>query len=304
NTSNMAEVVVAGALLSAAFETLFRRLTSPELMTFIRGKKSIDDDQLKELNIKLRRASVLLNDAEERQLQEPAVWEWLDDLKDVIYKAQDLMDDIDDDARFKKERKFKTNMSFRKKMKYKIISSIPKSDKTVKGEIAKILKDLNLLLENEVGRGLKVEDVHENSTTIGGSLKRQPAPWPHERQVHGRNADKEKIMELLLSNDVWGGKIGVLPIVGMGGLGKTTLAQLVYGDSRLKEHHFELIAWVTVSTDFDIFRIMKIILKQVSPGSRHDSEEPTASQLALNEALKDKKFLIVLNDIWDEDYNS
>ncbi|PON31368.1 NB-ARC domain containing protein, partial [Parasponia andersonii] len=131
------------------------------------------------------------------------------------------------------------------------------------------------------------------------------APWPLERQVHGRNADKEEIMELLLSNDVWGGKVGVLPIVGMGGLGKTTLAQLVYNDGRWEEHDFALRAWVTVSTDFDVYKIMKIILDQVSPGnSRHNSEEPTAPQLALNEALKDKKFLIVLDDIWDEDYNS
>ena len=185
----------------------------------------------------------------------------------------------------------------------KLFLSLIEFDKNIPGEIAKILKDLKLLLENELGCGLKVEDAHKNST-IGASSKRPPAPWPQEHQVHGRNADKEEIMELLLFNDVWGSNIGVLPIVGMGGLGKTTLAQLVYDDSRWKEHAFALKAWVTVSTDFDIFRIMKVILKQVSPCSRHDNEEPTTCQLALNEALKDKKFLIVLDDIWDEDYNN
>ena len=107
-------------------------------MNFIRGKKSVDDDQLKELNVKLRKAKVLLNDAEERQLQEPAVREWLDDLKDVIYRAQDLVDDIEDEARSKKH-DFKSETSFQKKMKYKLISSFSKSDKTIKGEIAKKL---------------------------------------------------------------------------------------------------------------------------------------------------------------------
>ncbi|PON74396.1 LRR domain containing protein [Parasponia andersonii] len=213
----MAELLVE-AFLSVVFEKLFERLASSELVDFIRGKKSIiNDEQLKELNLKLKRASRLLNDAEDRQLEEPAVREWLDDLKDVIYRAEALVDEIDYEVLSKKlerDESNKTKSSFRKKMKSKITSGFSKPRKTVQGdEIAEILKDLSSLLENEVGRGLKVEDAHKNSTPTGSSSKIPPAPWREERHVHGRNADKEEIMELLLSNDVWGGKIGVLPIV-------------------------------------------------------------------------------------------
>ena len=137
----MAELL-AEALLSVAFEKLFERLGSPEFLNFIRGEKSVDDDHLKELNVKLRRAKVLLNDAEERELEEPHVRDWLDDLKDVIYRAQDLVDEIDYQVLAEKqERDSKSKMSFQKKIKSKIISSFSKSDKTVKGKLLKKKKD-------------------------------------------------------------------------------------------------------------------------------------------------------------------
>ncbi|KAJ9178996.1 hypothetical protein P3X46_010831 [Hevea brasiliensis] len=69
----------------------------------------------------------------------------------------------------------------------------------------------------------------------------------------------------------------------MGGIGKTTLAQLVYNDYRLKEY-FSYQAWVCVSEEFDIFRVLKTILEQ------------------LMEKLAGKKFLIVLDDVWNENY--
>ena len=82
--------LVAEAFLSVMFERLFERLTSREFINFFRGKKSIDNE-LKKLNLRLMAARRLLNDAEERQLEEPHVREWLDELKDVIYRAQDLV---------------------------------------------------------------------------------------------------------------------------------------------------------------------------------------------------------------------
>jgi replication-associated recombination protein RarA len=84
-----------------------------------------------------------------------------------------------------------------------------------------------------------------------------------------------------------------------GGIGKTTLAQLVYKDNSVKEH-FDLQAWVCVSDEFDVFRVMKTILEEVGSATIADSKNQNLLQLTLNEKLKGKKFLLVLDDVRNE----
>ncbi|KAB1224839.1 putative disease resistance RPP13-like protein 1 [Morella rubra] len=84
-----------------------------------------------------------------------------------------------------------------------------------------------------------------------------------------RDENKEAIIDLLLSDDTNGKNISVIAVVGMGGIGKTTLAQLVYNDERVREH-FDVEAWVCVSEEFDLFKITKSILDAVPPSDNKD----------------------------------
>ncbi|WVZ00608.1 hypothetical protein V8G54_026677 [Vigna mungo] len=77
-------------------------------------------------------------------------------------------------------------------------------------------------------------------------------------------------------------RVPIISIVGMGGMGKTTLSQLVYNDQRVLEQ-FDLKAWVYVSQDFDVVAITRAILKQ---------------------RLMGKRYFLVLDDVWNEDYSS
>ncbi|WRX11849.1 NB-ARC - like 10 [Theobroma cacao] len=122
---------------------------------------------------------------------------------------------------------------------------------------------------------------------------------PTSVEMYGREKDKETILELLFKSDDEGNF--VIPIVGMGGIGKTTLAQLVYNDASI-QNHFDLRAWVCVSDDFDVTRITKAILESVSSVSCNDNEL-TSLHKKLKNVLSEKKFLIVLDNIWNEDYN-
>ena len=87
----------------------------------------------------------------------------------------------------------------------------------------------------------------------------------------------------------------------MGGIGKTTLAQFVFNDSRVNES-FDLKAWVCVSENFDSFKILKTILEEVT-FSPCNIQSLNFLQTTIREALMEKKFFLVLDEVWNENYN-
>lgn len=93
----MAAALVGGAILSATLQVLFDRMASKEVVNFIRGRK-IPESLLKKLETSYLTLEAVLNDAEEKEINNPAVKKWLDELKDAVYDAEDLLDEIATDA--------------------------------------------------------------------------------------------------------------------------------------------------------------------------------------------------------------
>uniref|UniRef100_A0A0A9BVP8 Uncharacterized protein n=1 Tax=Arundo donax TaxID=35708 RepID=A0A0A9BVP8_ARUDO len=87
-------------------------------------------------------------------------------------------------------------------------------------------------------------------------------------------------------------------IVGIGGVGKTTLAQLVYNDSKVQEH-FDIRSWVWVSRDFDTIRLTRAIIESVTDAPCN-LVELESLQKRLVAIITGKKVFLVLDDVWDE----
>ncbi|KAJ6370959.1 hypothetical protein OIU77_001462 [Salix suchowensis] len=96
--------------------------------------------------------------------------------------------------------------------------------------------------------------------------------------IYGRDKEKEELISMLLANS---DDLSVYAIHGMGGLGKTTLAQLVYSDASV-EGRFDLRIWVCVSDDFDIRRLSRAIIESIE-GERCTLEELDTLQRHLRE---------------------
>jgi Leucine-rich repeat (LRR) protein len=132
-----------------------------------------------------------------------------------------------------------------------------------------------------------------------------------ESEIVGRDKEKENIINALLDPSHKTEKVSVLPIVGMGGIGKTTLAQLVYNDEEVKKH-FNLRVWVCVSNNFDLVNIIKSII-EVAKNEQGDSisniefpQKKESNVEVLQKKLRDeilagKKYLLVLDDVWNEE---
>jgi GTPase SAR1 family protein len=287
---NMAEI--ATIFLSPFLQQFFERLASGKFIDFFHNRK-LSDGLLKKLKTTFLTLNTAFEDAEELQVTKPAVKEWLDELKEAIYDAEDVLDEIATEALPSGlDAEFQTTASKVRKLS---ISAFRNSFvQQIEPKIKEILGRLESLAQQKDLIGLK-EGVRCKS-----SERLPTTSLVEESDICGRNDEKEAIIKMLLSDDVSSNEMWVIAIVGMGGIGKTSLAQSVYNNNKVKEH-FNIDAWVCVSEEFDVFKVTKIILEAVTSSPCYVTDL-NRLQLRLKECLVGKKFLLVLDDVWNENY--
>ncbi|KAE9607406.1 putative winged helix-turn-helix DNA-binding domain, leucine-rich repeat domain, L [Lupinus albus] len=295
----MAGALVGGAVLSAFLQVAFDRLASPAVLDYFRDKK-LDDKLLKKMKVILLSINASVDDAEDKHYTNQHVSEWLDMVKDAVLDAEDLLDEIDTEAsKSKLEAEFKTANTSSKVWRSYLPVSVSSFEKQLHSRMEEILDNLETLarekdvlrLERGTGVGVGVglgENVSERQTT---SLVDEAA-------IYGRDNDTNVITDLLLSDSEK--NLSVISIVGMGGMSKTTVAQLVYNDSRMKDE-FQFKVWVCIGGKLDTVRVTRKILDALTLPS-NDIEDLNSLQVKLKEKLTGNKFLLVLDDVWDENY--
>ncbi|XP_054814930.1 putative disease resistance RPP13-like protein 1 isoform X4 [Prosopis cineraria] len=294
----MAELV-GGAFLSATLQVAFDRLASRDILDYFRGRK-LNEGLLKRLHITLISINQVLEDAEESQYRNPNVKQWLDELKDAVFIAEDLLDEIATEAsRQKLESEYRANTS---KVREVLTSFVNSFNNEIESRIIQVLQNLEFLAKQKDVLGLKERFGAGGDTGVGRKLlnKLPTTSLIDESIMYGRDVDKEALFQILLSSKMSSSEppMQVITIVGMGGVGKTTLAQLVYNDNRM-EDLFQLKAWVCVSEEFNVVQVTKAILEAVACSTK-ESNDLNLLQLQLRERLMGKKLFLVLDDVWNE----
>ncbi|KAL4607939.1 hypothetical protein ACB092_09G211700 [Castanea dentata] len=206
----------------------------------------------------------VLLDAEEKQASDHRLSHWLKQLKDVLKEAEDVLDEFQ--YRVLQKEVMKRCKSTCKKVRYFFSGSNPL---VFRFEMAHKIKRIRE----------RVDDISalKAKFNLDARLEDRKTTMHRRDMTHSfipsQNQDADRI-------------VSVIPIVGIGGLGKTTLAKLVYNDEQVVRH-FQLKILIT--------EILKLAI------SIDENLSIDQLQMRLRELIKDKKFLLVLDDVWNDD---
>ncbi|XP_047938880.1 putative disease resistance protein RGA3 [Salvia hispanica] len=280
-----------GEAAAAALQVLVQNLVDHTKKEFslVRGLNK----EAAKLTKRLGTLQEFLNDAEKRTIPGGAVKSWLKKLEDVAFDADNVLDEFNYRLLSKKN----------KPMKQKVLSCFSSScvnisrSRSMALRIQEIDENLESINKEATELGLK-ETLATNVPTLATF---ETDSFTLDPIFIGRDDVVSEIVEILTTSIKSDERlISILAIVGMGGLGKTTLTRKVF--HLLKEKNlFGSHIWVHVSQIFDPIVLFNKILKaltspnQVEIGSREGVLEK------LQQVLKDKTYFLILDDVWNED---
>ncbi|XP_021813083.1 putative disease resistance protein RGA3 [Prunus avium] len=297
-------------MADALISVLLERLASTTYEYIEEGVKLVLNvkEDVKKFTRILRVIQAVLEDAEQRQVTDQAVQIWLDELKDISYQMGDALDEWNTDILKqqveKQEREGDPNaLVTKKKVRF---SSFTRC--FCFGKVSRVILRLDI--------ALKIKDLNDKLTEIYEERKKyqflrkelgiqqpqqpqrpQTASFVNMSETFGREKEQDILITKLLGDGSEEKKgLLIIPIVGMGGMGKTTLTQLAYNDDNVKAH-FEIRKWVCVSDPFDEIKIAKAISGDYAPSSNELDEVLQC----MSRSIQGKKFLLVLDDVWTDD---
>ncbi|XP_047094554.1 putative disease resistance protein RGA1 [Lolium rigidum] len=279
-----------GGMLAAAI----LKVVSDQIGSAIGGQITLQknfDKDLRKMKMALESVEALLKVAERRSITDEPTLLWLKRLKDAMYAISDMIDDFEADTEPITQPSPRKVFLIQKYLAIMIPCLIVGPKITMANKMETMREDLKVITDQHKEFRLwedantnepKVTDIRETTSIM-------------ETHIVGRAIAEEEILASLSEN--MQNEITILPICGIGGLGKSTLAKMVYNNSKFKEYSQ---VWVYVSQIFDLKKIGNSIISQLSMDVK-ESEYSTMQMIhnCLQKLLADKKILIILDDLWE-----
>ncbi|KAJ6743837.1 hypothetical protein OIU85_017739 [Salix viminalis] len=240
--------------------------------------------QLRKLMSIVTRIKGVLHDAEEKVQKAPAQLEdWLGKLQEAVYDAEDFLDDFSTEVQRKR-------LMSRNKISREVRTFFSGSNQFVYGwQTGHKVKELRERLDDIVSESenFHFEVRYEEKASL--PMIREATNSSEPEIFCGREGEKKEVMSFLLNSNDEIESVSVISVVGMGGLGKTAFSQSIFNDEQVNLH-FVLKLWVSVSGGFVVEKILKDV-----------SEQLESLKSKLKEKIENRKYLLVLDDVWDSE---
>ncbi|XP_031126525.1 disease resistance protein RPM1-like [Ipomoea triloba] len=255
-------------------------------------------DDAQDVENAFNRLTAVLKVADETEEINPEVKEWVKIIRELVYDTEDVLDEFQ--FRFGGDR---TNGGFRNRIKNKYTSvKNLRARRRIALELQRIKARVNKIF-HEQPRLLTTSDhtIHNHNKRVYDS--RRDALLLKDSDLVGIDNPKLSLVNRLLAVDK---DLRVLSVVGMAGLGKTTLVKKVYDDARVV-NHFQLRMWLTVSETFNADELLKDAIRQLTKQTKQKLPQDFAAMNTdklkefINNILSGQSYIVVLDDIWDID---
>lgn len=136
----------------------------------------------------------------------------------------------------------------------------------------------------------------KNAKTQCIDLEKRPKTTPTiiEPELFGRKDLKRIVADEIMIGKYRDNDLTVLPIVGPGGIGKTTFTQHIYEEVK---NHFQISVWICVSQNFNANVLAKEIVEKMPKGNNEKENE--SDQEKIEKRIQSQQFLLVLDDVWE-----
>ncbi|XP_047959854.1 putative late blight resistance protein homolog R1A-10 [Salvia hispanica] len=175
-----------------------------------------------------------------------------------------------------------------------IVDHIHRGSRIVEGhdffhDLQKVIEEMNLIRGETENIAVKAQMQQKPIVALTSSLTVK------ENVMVGLEEVFLEVLDKLTGNQL---NRQIIPIVGMGGIGKTTLAINLFENALVKEH-FDIRAWTTISQTYNVRETLGEVLFQVSGKSSDLSEDRLGEKLSKH--LSGRRYLIIMDDMWSID---
>nr|GMC83026.1 disease resistance protein RPM1-like [Ipomoea batatas] len=254
-------------------------------------------DDAEEVMNAFHRFSAVLRVADEREEIDPQVRAWVKIIRELVYDTEDVLDEFQ--FRFGGGGRIAGGFFSKIQSIYTCVKNL-RARRRLALQLRRVKAKLSQISQ-EQPRLLTPSDptIHNSNTRVYDG--RRDALLLKDLDLVGIDNPKLSLVNHLLAVDEG---LRVHSVVGMGGLGKTTLVKKIFDDARVI-NHFQLRVWLTVSETFKVDELLKDaigqIIKQTKQKLPQDFAAMNTDKLKefINDILSGQSYIVVLDDIWD-----